>query len=349
MCIAHSAWRGPLNVRAPLLMAASITLMAPPVKAQDTPATDNAHAVRLVPSVNRAVAEQAARLLADRYVDLAKGQQYAGSLRAHADRGDYDGYADPAALANRLTADLQAVAPDGHLRFYPIQPPARGQELAPPPPVATDKAITAQEGGRSIAPGIRAMRWVEPGIAYVSFEHFDDRPEAMAALRRFLSDYASARALIIDSELLANMDMATSVVTQHGAPFPIDGATLKQVAGPSGMTRFEHWSVPTSNAEAWSRMPVFYLTSRHSFSAAEHMAMVLKTTKRAKLIGETTGGGNHFGGTEPVGGGLEMYVPVGRTTEPATGNDWEGIGISPDVSVPAATALDEALRQLRRP
>ena len=66
------------------------------------------------------------------------------------------------------------------------------------------------------------------------------------------------------------------------------------------------------------------------------------------MIGEATGGGNHFGGTEDVGSGLEMFVPIGRTTDPATGADWEGHGVAPDVAVAAVAALETALARARR-
>ena len=41
-----------------------------------------------------------------------------------------------------------------------------------------------------------------------------------------------------------------------------------------------------------------------------------------------------------------MFLPVGRTYDPATGRDWEGVGIEPDVDVPADQALQAALADL---
>ncbi len=125
----------------------------------------------------------------------------------------------------------------------------------------------------------------------------------------------------------------------------VDGAMMRRLPGATGLVRFQHWAVPAHTAR-WSTIPVFYLTSAKTFSAAEHLAMVLKSTGRGILVGETTGGGNHFGGTEPVGDGLELYVPVGRTTDPTTGRDWEGTGVEPDVRTRAADALAVAVRMI---
>lgn len=155
-----------------------------------------------------------------------------------------------------------------------------------------------------------------------------------------------ANHLLATPRLLANMDMAAPVVAQSGAPFPVDGQVLRKTPGPKGLVRFQHWAVPTGDGGGMFGIPVYYLTSRTTYSAAEHMAMVLKSTGRATLIGETTGGGNHFGGIEPVADGIEVFVPVGHTTDPATGKDWEGVGVAPDVAVPASDALDEALLRI---
>jgi C-terminal processing protease CtpA/Prc len=64
------------------------------------------------------------------------------------------------------------------------------------------------------------------------------------------------------------------------------------------------------------------------------------------LIGETTRGAGHYGGMVPLDKGFTYaaFIPVGRTFDPDTGEGWEGVGVKPDVAVPADKALDEALR-----
>jgi C-terminal processing protease CtpA/Prc len=93
-------------------------------------------------------------------------------------------------------------------------------------------------------------------------------------------------------------------------------------------------------------VPVYLLTDSTA-SACEHLALALKATNRATLVGNTTRGAGHFGSTRPfAAGNLEVFLPVGRTYDPATGRDWEGAGIEPDVSVPAERALHRALAEL---
>jgi C-terminal processing protease CtpA/Prc len=82
-------------------------------------------------------------------------------------------------------------------------------------------------------------------------------------------------------------------------------------------------------------------------SAAEHLALAMRIAGRATLVGEPTRGANHFGTSLRLAGGYTLFVPVGRTFDPATGEDWEGDGVQPHVRVPADAALDRALMMIR--
>lgn len=46
----------------------------------------------------------------------------------------------------------------------------------------------------------------------------------------------------------------------------------------------------------------------------------------------------------PVEGGFVLAVPWGRAINPITGTNWEGVGVVPDVAVPADEALETAHR-----
>jgi retinol-binding protein 3 len=61
------------------------------------------------------------------------------------------------------------------------------------------------------------------------------------------------------------------------------------------------------------------------------------------VVGESTGGGaNPAGPPYEVGDGFSILVPSGRPINPITKTNWEGVGVVPDVPVPAAAALDKA-------
>lgn len=92
--------------------------------------------------------------------------------------------------------------------------------------------------------------------------------------------------------------------------------------------------------------PVWLLISPRSFSAAEGFAYNLQQLQRVQIAGQPSGGGAHPGGMHKIGAHFSLFVPNGRSVNPTTGGNWEGVGVQPDVLLPAH---DDALRvaQLR--
>jgi len=307
-------------------------------------------------AAREAVATLAERLEAD-FVFPETGRAYAAMLRANLAAGKYDSFADPRAFANAVTDDLQAIHRDGHLRVHVVPPEARG---GPP----QDGSVG--EGPDPALNTITGSGWIAQGVAYIAFDAFFGTPATLAALERFIADHAGARALIIDIRAhrggdLAEMDLllphifaqpATLVtmdtrasVAARGVGGPAAGR-LRRVAGPDGVVREEHFVEPQSGG-AFQQAEIYVLTSKRSASAAEHLALALRRSGRAVLIGETTYGAGNFGRMVPLDAGFAYaaFVPNGRSFDPDTGIGWEGTGIAPDIAVPAETALAEALRR----
>lgn len=143
---------------------------------------------------------------------------------------------------------------------------------------------------------------------------------------------------------LVTMDIRTAVEAKYGSPFDPKDQLLRRIDGPDTINRREHVVIPAAKHGGLQNAKVFLLTSKRTFSAAEHLSLSLKRTHRATLVGEATGGGAHFGGMAPMGKGYAAFIPVGRTFDPDTGESWEGVGVAPDVAVPAEKALDETLK-----
>lgn len=312
-----------------------------------SPPAATSPAIPVSATQKRTVVESLAQALVDDFVFPEVGRRYAATLRARLAAGAYDRLTDAASFATQVTTDLQAVYEDRHLR---LRPPC-----APPRPSANGQPLEA----------IDAMEWAAPGVAYIRFNMFSGEPDTLATLERFMATHASARALIIDARphrggglaemdvmlsylfsaptSLLRMDTRAAVVAAGRAPFD-EGPTVRALDGPEGVVRREHVVIP-GRVTPLRQAKVFYLTSSRTASAAEHLALALKRTGRATLIGETTRGAGHYGSLAQLGSGFTAFVPVGRTFDPDTGRGWEGTGVAPDVAVPADRALEEALRR----
>jgi C-terminal processing protease CtpA/Prc len=94
--------------------------------------------------------------------------------------------------------------------------------------------------------------------------------------------------------------------------------------------------------------PVYVLTSKNTFSAAEGFAYDLKALNRVKVVGQRSGGGAHPFQYRRVHPHFVLSLAEGRSINPITGGNWQGTGVAPDVEVPAEQALEVALKMARK-
>jgi hypothetical protein len=90
-------------------------------------------------------------------------------------------------------------------------------------------------------------------------------------------------------------------------------------------------------------VPLFVLVDRRSASAAEDIPFVLQNLGRATIVGERAAGAGRNVGLHRAAHGLWVGVSISQAYDPATGRQWERVGIEPDVAAPSAEALDVAL------
>ena len=346
-------------MRSSILLAA--TCLALPLRAQaaePAPAAARPSPAAPVPAAipfEKEGAEAAVRDLAnaveENYLFPDIGKKYAAFLRANLAAGKYADFADADTFARRVTDDLRAFHKDGHLRLEVVRADANGDRQMGRPPAGND---------------VTKAGWLADGVAYIDFNGFSGNEATLGKVREFLATHKDAKTLIIDARhngggglaemnlifaqifakpiTLLDMDIRTAVEEQYGSPFDPNDPLLRRIKGPDTINRREHIVTPAADQGALKDAKVYLLTSKRTFSAAEHLSLSLKRTHRATLVGEATGGGAHFGGMAPMGKGYAAFIPVGRTFDPDTGESWEGTGVQPDVAVPADRALDEALK-----
>lgn len=207
-------------------------------------------------------------------------------------------------------------------------------------------------------------RWVAPDIAWLAINASPADPDVAAEAERLLLAHAGARALILDlrqnsggaGEIMDRlfpylfekptplllMDTRADAEASLGAPD--EGPLLRRVTSPDGVVRREHVVGPHASEKRFFNTPVYVLTSAKTASVAEAMTLALKRTGRATIVGETTSGAGHYGSFVRVGERFVAFVPFGRTLDPDTLRGWEGVGVAPDVVVPADRALETVLK-----
>lgn len=303
---------------------------APPgAKFVDFP-LDAAERARIVAAVQR--------FLDEFYVFPDTAKKMGATLRAHLKRGDYDTIVDGGAFSEKLTNDLRGISPDKHLNidFY----------LFPQPePKPVDRAESERRYRRQMAQencGFERAEHLPGNIGYLKFNAFER------------SDVCGGKA-VAAMNLLGDSDAIIFDLRENGGGAPHMIALIETYLfdKPTHLNDLylrkenetdQSWTLPYVPGKLLADKPVYVLTSKNTFSGAEEFAYTLKNLKRATLVGETTGGGAHPVGNHRIDDHFSIEVPYARAINPISKTNWEGVGVEPDVKVPAAEALDTAIK-----
>lgn len=168
-----------------LALLASTAVAQPPQPGSGPPVTAPGAEVDRGEIVNRL-----ADALEANFVFPEVARRYATALRAKAAAGGYAGLGSPQAFAEALTADLQSIYPDRHLRVLPPPGAAPSPGAGPGPrlrPALPDPSDFAGESG-----------WIADGVAYIDLHLFPGTEASLDAIRRFMGQHGNARAVIFD-------------------------------------------------------------------------------------------------------------------------------------------------------
>jgi C-terminal processing protease CtpA/Prc len=274
-----------------------------------------------------------ARILAE-YIDEDKAILAEGFVRDRMAAGLYEALRAQA-LCELVTEDLQHVTSDKHLRLLWSDEP---QEVGG---AEEDEEFFA-DLARSENQGIRRVERLIDDIGYIGTTLVAEPADAAMMISAAMTLVANTRALILD--LRENRGGSTYGMAYWCSYFFPEGESVHLTdvyRRTTGQTQ-QFWTLPYVPGQRYLDRPVYVLTGPVTFSGAEDLAYNLKVRNRATLVGESTRGGAHPTGYYPLTEHITVTVPYARSINPVTGGDWEGVGVAPDLAVPADKALDVA-------
>jgi hypothetical protein len=274
--------------------------------------------------------------LNDSYVFPEVAKKMEQALRERVAKKEYDQITSAKQFATKLTNDLQAVSNDKHLRVrYSNEAiPERGPRREP----SAEEREQRKRDLNWMNHGFAKVERLPGNVGYIEFLNFMDEElgaDTVAATMNFVNN---TDALIIDMRRNGggNPAMVALVCSYLFGPDPVH---LNDLYWREGNRTEEFWTRKEVSGRRYLNKDVYVLTSKRTFSGAEEFTYNLKNLKRATIIGETTGGGAHPGGSFRISEHFGMFVPTGRAISPITKTNWEGTGVTPDIMVPADQAL----------
>ena len=286
------------------------------------------------------VMNQVRALVEEHYIFPEVAAKVSGVLAAGLAGGRYP--ADMPALAAAVTADLQSVNGDKHLRLLyhedAIAPRTPGDD-------AEEYAAMAHWAGQTCG-GVACAQRLAGNVGYL-----DLRPVLFPAvlagevMTAALSLLATTDALIIDLRncLGGEPSMPPFIISYL---WDRDPAQLCGLRERTDTLPRQTWTLPYVPGRRFGKdKPVYVLTSAATFSGGEQLSYDLQQLGRAIIVGEPTRGGAHAREGFRVHPHLEATISVAATVNPKTGGNWEGTGVTPDIQSTADSARDTAYQR----
>lgn len=323
-------------MRTPFLLPLAAMMFSAAMPASAAPKAPAASAATAVPA--EVVVAAARKEVLARYVLPETATKLDAALAAAGAAHAFDSLQGEA-LANKVNDVMRTVTKDAHLSM--TYAPEMAAALAGRPlsddedgelPPEFIRQITRDNGG------VAKLEVLPGNIRYLDYRGFEwGAPAATEAIANAMAFLRGGDAVIID--LRANGGGSPDAVAAMASYFlpPATKLMRFEMRSDAGQATATH-APPFSLAGK----PVYVLTSKRTFSAAEEFASHVSAFGFGTLVGENTGGGGFRNTILPLPGGHVMSISVGRAVHALTGQDWEAVGVAPKIAVPADQALIRA-------
>jgi hypothetical protein len=285
--------------------------------------------------------ERIGALVADHYVYADKAAAIAAEVRGLKSAPDLAGAADRSTWAAALTRRL--TPHDAHFAVT-WKPPAAAAEVGRP--------ASGEHAGPDLVEaatnyGFDAVQRLPGNIAYVRLSYFAgfdrsltgaEAPAARRTAEAALALIATTDAVIFDlrDNGGGSPDMIDLLLTPFFGDKPV---LLNRFYQREGDRTIDFTTFANFEGARRPSTPIYVLTSGRTASAAEEFSYDVQTQKRGIVVGETTYGGANPGDFFDAGDGFSVFISTGAAVNPITGRNWDGVGVKPDIPVPAADAL----------
>jgi len=288
----------------------------------------------LTPETIRETIAGIQKAIRDNYVFPEQVEDLCRCLETHHADGDYDQITDSRAFCEQLTQHLRNVVNDKHL-----------QVMLPGdmPNIISHAMKKPNEKHKQAHSNLTKAEILSDNIGYINIPMFNPLSDSPDELEGAMQLVKNTDALIIDLQKCrgGHGDSANFLLSYFFDPenpftlietyFRPENQILKSQTTKTPFTYLK---------------PVYVLTSGFTFSAGEHFTFALKIHKRATIVGSNTGGGAHPVALIGLDTGILLKVPIGRTYDPKTNEDWEGTGVAPDIRCSEDEALTEAEKDI---
>lgn len=293
----------------------------------------------------KAAIDSLCTLLNTYYVSSEKATQITNILQINFKNGSYDKINNPNLFTDAVNTTMRLISQDKHLNLAFDPEGIKAQLQLEKQIITTNESENLQKYLTQIkrqSYGFKEIRMLEGNVGYLRIDDFFSPNYAAETAIAALNFLSSSEAIIFDMRYNKGGDAGMLQVIISQLYKKDTTIHLNSFYHRATNTTSEMFTVPNLKGNKMPEIPVYVLTSKETFSAAEALAYDLQSLKRATIIGEITSGGANAGNTAIVTQLFSLFLPSERTTNPITKTNWEIVGVMPDVITTANNALEKA-------
>lgn len=267
------------------------------------------------------------KLLAS-YIDIELAKEMSTTIKSNSKK--YTSISDPKEFSNVLTKDLQKVSKDLHLKvnFEPKRIAQNKRVMPAGMKLKREKMMAMRMAEFNY--GFTEVKVLNGNIGYLNLRMFADikyAKEAATAAMHFLNN---TNAMIID--LRTNVGGVPSMMQLLASYFTdAKPVLLSDFYERKTNTKTQLFTFENIDGKRRGGKPLYILTSKNTFSAAEAFTYSLKHLNKAVVVGEVTKGGANRTKRLNLNENFSISVPYIKAIHPITKTNWEGKGVVPTI------------------
>jgi len=314
----------------------------------------NAQPENIKKTIRKEEQKELIKLLCDRLDTVYLYPENVGKIRNYLnskfEKGAYDKYNTPGSFASFLDKELMTVTNDKHMGIVYDPKMAADMTAQKKEVYYTPKVI---EEFRQSNFHFKELKILEGNVGYMDLREFCPPKYAAETAVAAMNYFSNCSALIIDLRYNGGgdgdmVDFLLSYLLDSGDTSIVLSTSYTRFSNSYFQSRIS----PYVPGKTIYKTPLYVLTSKSTFSAAEAFTFFLKKLKRATLVGENTRGGENPVEIQVLNKNYIVYIPSVKVIGYLSGTNegWEGVGIKPDIETEASKALTtahiEALKML---
>ncbi|MFY0602765.1 MAG: hypothetical protein JXQ93_02365 [Flavobacteriaceae bacterium] len=268
--------------------------------------------------------------LLETYIDLEDAKEMASILNLNIKSNKYRSITDPHEFSKLVTQDLQKVSNDLHLKLnYEPKKRAQSKRVIPAEIKLKREKMMAMRMAE-INYGFTEVKVLKGNIGYLNLRMFADIEQGKDAASSAMNFLYNTNAIILD--LRENGGGVSGMVQLLASYFTdADPVLLSNFYERKTNTKTQLFTIQTIDGKRMTKKPLYILTSKNTFSAAEAFAYSLKHLDKAVVVGEITKGGANRTKRININDNFSISMPYIEATHPVTNTNWEGKGVQPTI------------------